>query len=705
MRHCRIALLCLYTFVSAFACVQVSAQQLPQQFASVIKNKSPKDQVEAVDSLALSYKSSDPDQCIFLLKVAIKMSRDMNLDSLEVAERINLNRVYRFRSDNDSALAVLDTAVDIARKGRYDKIMVQAMAHRGIALTRLAEYDSASANYERAIKMAEELKDTSMVGRLHQQWGLVYFYTKDFNTAIEYTERALRIFTLSNDTMNMAANLDNLGLYYSNLENFDSAFAYQLRALPLFEILGDSTQIVVCYNNLGSTLIRSGRFDQAEPYLITGLGIARRLKDEYRVVTVLQTLGILYDTTLNDSKLQEVGLEGYELSVSIDNHYFAQAFAELLGSSFYRQKNFERAAFFFRESNHLRMLIYDEETASAAAAAAKKYQAVERKKQIELLEEANKTAAIKAERDELVKWAIIGVVIVLLIFSGYVVRNYYRKKRDNTLLQEQNEAIEEQKAIIEVKNEEITDSISYALRIQNAVLPTSEKLNALFPDNFIYYCPRDIISGDFYWAAEGRGGVRFLAVADCTGHGVPGAMMSMLGSSILNRLIVRKNMTSPGKILDALHGELLTTLNATKDTRQVNDGMDIAVLMFDPAKQEVVFASADRPVFIVKNGLLDVLRPDKVSIGSSLPKTSPYTDRVIPIDSGLSVYLYTDGITDQFGGTDKKKFMTKQLKDLVASTTRLSISERKELFTRTFDVWKAGMEQTDDMTLINIVIQ
>lgn len=684
---------------------QYYAQPLPAKFAPLVAGHTAEQQVLIVDSIGASYRKSDPHLATLLLKVAIRISAEHQLDSLNIFERVSLNRLYRFRSENDSALAQLDTGLVLARSIGREDWEVELMAHRGVALTRLTNYDSASACYIKAISIAQRLKDTAMVGRLQQQWGLVYFYMVDFNAAIEHTQEALAIFVELRDTANIAANLDNIGLYYSNLKQYDSAFSYHLRSLPLFEELGDSTQLLICYNNLGSTLTRNGQFEPAEIYLTKGLEIARILKDQYREVTVLQSLGQLYDSARNEVKLLEVALPGYEMAVQLNNNFYAQSFAELLADSYYRQQQFEPAAKFYKISNQLRQVIYDEDIAAAAAEASRKYQTAERKKQIELLEADNVARTAQNERDSLIKWIIGGVVIVLLIFSAFVVRNYYRKKRHNQLLQDQNEAIEQQKAEIEVKNEEITDSISYAKRIQNAVLPTSERLNALFPQNFIYYRPRDIISGDFYWAAEGRNGMRFLAVADCTGHGVPGAMMSMLGTSILNRLIARKNITGPGKMLDALHEELLTTLNATSDSRQVSDGMDIALLMFDPEQKRVVVASADRPVFYVKSGALEVLAPDKISIGSSLPKNAPYTEHVLEAGDGLSIFLFSDGITDQFGGWDRKKFMTKRLKELVTSSVAMPLEERAELFAKTFDVWKAGMDQTDDMTLINVILK
>lgn len=691
-----------FLFLFCFLVVNSSAQQLPAQFSGLVKGRPPFDRINTIDSLASSYRRTDKPLTIYLLRVTVKEAKAAGLDSFLFVQRLTLSRFYRANGFNDSAMWQADTAIAEARLMGDSARVAEGLTNRGIIQTRLGFYDDASRTYAEGLRIAQQLQDTALIGRMNQHWGLMYFYMSDFNTAAEYTKKALQMFIAIRDTLSIAANLDNLGLYYSNLEKFDSAYKYQLQALPLFESEGDSTQLMVYYNNLGSTLARTGRYAEAEDYLNRSLAMAERRRDDYRIVTVWSSLAQLYADKKEEGKVQETAKRGYDLAVRIDNDFYAQQFAAALGESYYNTRAFEQAAYYYRISDQLREKIYDEETAKAADEASKKYQAAERQKQIEVLEAQNKAAEAKSERDRLIKWLIFGVAIVLLVFSAFVARRYYEKQKDNRLLKEKNDAIEQQKEVIELKNSEITDSINYATRIQNAVLPSSDKLSALFPDHFVYYRPRNIISGDFYWAAEGRNGVRFLAVADCTGHGVPGAMMSMLGTSILNRLIARKSVQGPGKILDALHEELLVTLNESKTARQVSDGMDIALLMYDPATGMITIASAERPVYYTFNRELHIVTPDKISIGSSITKNESYRETIIQAQPGLSLYLFTDGITDQFGGADKKKYMSKRLKELVIGHDGTSGSERAKIFASEFDEWKSGMEQTDDMTLINV---
>ena len=680
----------------------VSAQPVPPEYASSIKGLSPRKQIEVVDSIAYSMRKTDPARCIMLLKVAIRMSIVHKIDTAEIQERMNLNRQYRFDGENDSAMMQVDSSLAIARAAGLGEWEGEILSAKGVLLTRMGSYVDATEMFLKGIEKAKSIGDTATLAMLHKQWALVYFYTRDFPLAIERTQQALALYTMLNDTQSIASCTDNIGLYYSNLGLWDSAFVYQVKAMHIFEEIQDSSQLIICYNNLGSTLINIERYGEAKMYLEKALGIAGRRNSEYQVMTVTNTFAQLYKATGDEAGVQQSALHVYDIALVLKNDFYAQSSSHMLAESYYAQKDYEKSAYYYRVTDSLRQIVYDIEKTKSAEEAGKKYDAAERKQRIALLEADNKARTAQNERDRLVKFAVIGVALVLLIFSGVVVRNYYRKKRDNLLLHEKNEAIEAQKAVIEEAKEEITDSINYAKRIQGAVLPSAEKLDALFPANFVYYRPRDIISGDFYWTAEGRNGARYLAVADCTGHGVPGAMMSMLGASLLNRLIARKSVSGPGKMLDALHQELLITLNTTKD-KSINDGMDIVLLMYEPDLKKITMASAERPVYYLQNNTFGSVAPDKISIGSSLPKTEPYAEHTLTVEPGLSLFLFSDGVTDQFGGPDQKKFMSKRLREMVTGSAAMSIADREQHFVKVFEEWKSGMEQTDDMTLINVV--
>jgi serine phosphatase RsbU (regulator of sigma subunit) len=289
-------------------------------------------------------------------------------------------------------------------------------------------------------------------------------------------------------------------------------------------------------------------------------------------------------------------------------------------------------------------------------------------------------------------------------------RSIEQEKEKQKILAEQNEMLEsqvlertkeinEQKKIIEEKNKDITDSINYAQRIQRSILPTDNEIKEIFENNFVLFKPRDIVSGDFYQFKK-NGDYNYAILADCTGHGVPGALMSMIGSNLLKQIILERGVKEPNAILSELHKEVRITLRQTSGV-QSHDGMDASVLLMH--KKKLFIASANRPVYIVKNGELTELKPDKRSIGGS-QSVDEIAFNVIELEAeaGMMLYLFSDGYADQFGGEAGKKFKVKNLSQLLLSIHAKPLSTQKEILDTTFDNWKKDLEQVDDVSLIGI---
>jgi PAS domain S-box-containing protein len=272
--------------------------------------------------------------------------------------------------------------------------------------------------------------------------------------------------------------------------------------------------------------------------------------------------------------------------------------------------------------------------------------------------------------------------------------------------------IREQTEIIEEKNKDLTDSIRYAQRIQRSILPEDEDLTKAFPNAFVFYRPKDIVSGDFYWYAK-RGAQHFFVVADCTGHGVPGAFMSMLGSSKLKEIIHTKDVTEPGQIVSQLHREIRETLRQETDSREsALDGMDLAMIRYDETAGELRYAGALRPLLCFRAGQHDEngqpawqeIKPDRVPVGGM--QTEPVREfhaTTLELAPGDTFYMYTDGFPDQFGGPKGKKYMDKRLKRLLAQLQEYPMQEQYDQVVREIDGWMGKQyEQIDDILLAGI---
>ncbi len=280
---------------------------------------------------------------------------------------------------------------------------------------------------------------------------------------------------------------------------------------------------------------------------------------------------------------------------------------------------------------------------------------------------------------------------------------YQEKRKANKLLGDKNIAINEQKELVTEKNKEITDSINYARKIQDAMLPSQKVLDEYFRDNFIFYQPKDIISGDFYWALRKEDKL-YLASADFTGHGVPGALMSMIGVTFLRQIINEMNVTDTSEILNRLHSMVLNTLNEDISTRNSKDGMDVALLKIDLLNKKAQFYGAVRPLYISSKKGFEIVKGDGYSIGGIKSMEETFSSVDIDLSGGKSFYLFSDGFADQFGQVNGKKFMVKKLQNLLSEVCALPMEEQLHCISKDFNDWKGSVYQTDDVLLLGIKV-
>jgi ligand-binding sensor domain-containing protein/serine phosphatase RsbU (regulator of sigma subunit) len=266
---------------------------------------------------------------------------------------------------------------------------------------------------------------------------------------------------------------------------------------------------------------------------------------------------------------------------------------------------------------------------------------------------------------------------------------------------EQKKIVEEQKHVVEEKNKHITESINYAQRIQNAILPENEYIKSLFNNYFIYYQPKEMVSGDFYWFGQKDDKIIFAAV-DCTGHGVPGALMSMIGNTLLNEIINGKGITAPDEILNQLRNDIIYALKQTDAPESQKDGMDIALCVLDKKEHLLEFAGAHNSLYHFRKDVFTELKGDKQAIGYEKKEKQAFEKNNIQIQTGDMLYLFTDGFADQKGGTEKKKFYYKPFRELFASIKEEPMSKQEEILRETFNAWKGGLEQIDDVLVIGI---
>lgn len=277
-------------------------------------------------------------------------------------------------------------------------------------------------------------------------------------------------------------------------------------------------------------------------------------------------------------------------------------------------------------------------------------------------------------------------------------------------LAESNKQLADQKSIIEEKNKDIEDSINYAQRIQRSILPPDDDMRKAFNEYFVLYKPKATISGDFYWMTQMRthsneAGLSVIAAVDCTGHGVPGALMSIVGNTLLNQTIKNPKITTPAEALDFINHELPKNLKQQQEGEVIRDGMDIVMCAIDYKTSTLYFAGANNPVYIIRLGELIEIKGDKQAVSGSTDEAKrPFTNHSFPLQKNDLVYLITDGYADQFGGPEGKKFRSKQLRETLIRLHSLPMAEQRRRLDDTFEAWKGTLDQVDDVTIIGIKI-
>jgi serine phosphatase RsbU (regulator of sigma subunit) len=319
-------------------------------------------------------------------------------------------------------------------------------------------------------------------------------------------------------------------------------------------------------------------------------------------------------------------------------------------------------------------------------------------------------AEAEKKRQKIIIWFVTVCLILILAFLGVTLYSLQITKKQKRIIEEardeivrQKEEVEKQKQLVEEKNKEITDSILYARRIQDSILPDEDLWKKLLPDSFVLYLPKDIVAGDFYWLVETAHYI-FVASADCTGHGVPGAMVSVTCSNALNKSVLEEKITNTNEILNRTREIVIKQLQSQQQG-QLQDGMDICLVRINKKNRlQIQYSGANRPLVFVSKGNITEIKPDKQPIGY-YELAKPFSVQEIELTKGVCLYLFSDGYADQFGGEKNKKLGTKKWKEMLVEISGKDMKEQEKFLKEYFEKWKASYPQTDDVTVIGIRIR
>jgi serine phosphatase RsbU (regulator of sigma subunit) len=572
----------------------------------------------------------------------------------------------RVQGDYVQSLNYFNKSMDLAKKNGYKRPLAYALHTMGDVYCAQKEFDKALANYKEAAKIAEELQDKQRLAEVYNGMGNAYRLSGKNDLAFECYNRCIKLSEEAGNQNSLALSYNGLGTLYQDKKQFGEALDYFQKAYEISELSGNKGQLC------------DDLRDMAECYF--GLGEFGKAKEASEKAL----------TTAQEGQLMEIIKQSAFMLYKINSKQNNPAAALKMLSLYIETKD---------------SLSNEEQVKQFAAV---EYAAKEQglkaeqkaKEDTYKAEQARKEEELK--RQKTIRYAFtIGFVLVLALVV-IVYRNLRENKRKNRIITEQKKEVEHAKELVEEKHKEITDSINYAERIQRSFLATKEMLDQNLKEYFVFFRPKDVVSGDFYWAYKLSAGNFALATADSTGHGVPGSIMSLLNITSLEKAC--EHSSQPAEILNHTRKTIIERLKKDGSSEGGKDGMDCSLISFDFANKTMTYAAANNPVWVVRGNELLEFAPDKMPVGKHDKDQVPFVQHIVQLQAGDMVYTLTDGMPDQFGGPRGKKFMYKQLKELLISISTLPSAAQKEKLNEAFDQWKGPLEQVDDVTVIGIRI-
>jgi serine phosphatase RsbU (regulator of sigma subunit) len=632
----------------------------------------------------------EPEKAMEYANTALLLSQKINFKNGTANCYSEIGTIYQNHGNYSEALKNHFASLKI-RESIGDEEGIGASYHDiGIAYKSQGNYPEALKNYFASLKISEEIGDKQGVASSYNSIGNIYDYQGNYDQALKNHFASLKIKEAIGDKRGMGFSYNGIGSVYFDQGNYSEALKNFLLSLKIRETIGNKYQISTSYMNVGNAYTFLGNYSEALKNHFASLKIQKDLGDKEGIGGSYCNVGIVLtkqkkytDALMYLTKAQELFIEIGQKENLKETYLALTALDSARGNLKGAYQNYKRYILYKDSLNN-------EENTKKQTQIEMQYE-FDKKESVAKAEQDKKDAltAEEKQKQKVITYSVSGGLILMFLLAGFIFRGYRQKQKANIVIAHQKELVEE-------KQKEIIDSINYAKRIQYTLLANQQLLNENLNQHFVFFQPKDIVSGDFYWATK-KDNRFYLAVCDSTGHGVPGAFMSLLNISFLNEAITEKNIIEPHEILNHVRERLITSVS--QDGAQ--DGMDGILLCFDNGK--ITYAAAHNAPALIKNKNILNLTADKMPIGKGEKGTS-FTLHTIEARQGDTIYLYTDGYADQFGGSKGKKFKYKQLEELLLANCDKPMLEQKNILEKIINDWKGNLEQVDDILVIGIRI-
>jgi len=562
--------------------------------------------------------------------------------------QLNLAVANFLQSKNDIAMRTLNEAFQWFSLNKNDPGYARALLIKGNIFESFGDYEKTLSLWLEALNVSKTIEDIESEGESCNQLGLIYSRLCNFKKSLEYFNKGLKIRKELGDENAAASSLNRIGMVLRQTKKFEESLEYYFQSLEIREKNKQLSAIPWTLLGIANTYEELERYQESLDYYEKGLTGS----DKRCTLQCLMGSGRVHSLTGNNEKAEERLLESLKMAQELKSFVLIAEANAALAAHYELFSQPERALICFKQ--HLK--------------AKEAFHSTEIQSKLSNIEVAH--AIEKSEQE----------------------KEIYRLKHVE---------LKQAYDIIDEKNRDITASINYASRIQHAMLPDPGEIIGLSQACFILYLPKDIVSGDFYWFNQIEDKL-IVAVADCTGHGVPGALMSMLGVSFLEEIVNNHRITDSGKILDELRNEVQRALRQKGEREEAKDGMDISLCVIDKTKKTIQYSGAYNSLYLIRNKELVEYRADRMPIGIFDMADKNFTSRTIQYLPGDVIYMFSDGYADQFGGIENKKFKYSTLKALLTEIHKKSPDTQKQILEKRFNDWKGSFPQIDDVLILGM---
>lgn len=673
------------------------------------------------------------------LEDALSISEMLTNKSIKVKVLNALGSLYRNYSKYNEALKYHNDALSIAREIGDKHQEAFSLNYIGVVYRRIDNHAFASEYHLKALLLAEAINDSFNISIACNSLGNIFSFNGRYDESLNYFSRALAIAKDRNNLLGLAMNYNNIGEVYEYKKEYKRAADYYKWSLEINRRISSEKGIAINYNALGKIELYLGNYRKALDYFEKALKIDLQLGDQKFIADSYINLASVQLKLNKPSQSIKTLKKGLDIALHIRSLYHCQLAYRVLSDYYRLRGDYKLALDNFMISASYKDSLLNEKNARHIATIQTIYETQKKENEIKLLLREQEIKEKEMKRQDMQTIALI-VVLFLSAVSILAIYLAFRTKRKTNLIlskqiqeiekqnvmlqeqkqeiQEQKEEIEENKNFIELKNknleeayklienyiEKITDSIRYAERIQESIQPSQLAISKVFSDTFIFNRPKDIVSGDFYWMST-LGTKTFFALADCTGHGVPGAFMSIIGIDMLNQAVNQQKFFQTDEILRYIDHMLIKRLSKSKKEMVLKDSLDIALCVFDKSTYTLEYSGALIPLFIQSDDELMEIKPNHITLGTQLTNEEKLF-RVVShrLKSGDWIYITTDGYFDQLGGTSNKKFMRSRFKQLILDLSEYDGAGKKNMLEKEFLSWMDRNEQIDDVLVWGIRI-